>query len=98
MSAPDSKAGYNIHEAKTNFSKLVSRAEDGAVTIVSRYGKPVACIAPIELVRMPRKKGLSFGALRGPMNMSWEEFEALNKELDEEILKDFEDSIAEISF
>lgn len=37
---------FNIREAKTNFSKLVKRAENGEEVIISRAGKPVALIVP----------------------------------------------------
>jgi prevent-host-death family protein len=39
---------FNIHEAKTQFSKLVRRAERGEEIVVCRYGKPVARILPLK--------------------------------------------------
>ena len=41
-------ASVNIHEAKTNFSKLVRRAEAGEEIVVRRGREPVARIAPLE--------------------------------------------------
>jgi prevent-host-death family protein len=41
-------ASVNIHEAKTNFSKLVRRAEEGEEIVVRRGREPVARIAPLE--------------------------------------------------
>jgi len=38
----------NIHEAKARFSSLVKAAEAGETTIISRAGKPVARLSPIE--------------------------------------------------
>jgi len=38
----------NIHEAKTNFSKLVRRAEEGEEIVVRRGREPVARIAPLQ--------------------------------------------------
>lgn len=35
-------------EAKTHFSELLERAEKGEETIVTRRGKPVARIVPVE--------------------------------------------------
>lgn len=35
----------NIHEAKTHFSRLVERAENGEEIIVARAGKPVATLS-----------------------------------------------------
>ena len=46
----------NIHEAKTNFSKLISQVESGEEIIIARGGKPVAKlvpIAPLKPIRMP---------------------------------------------
>jgi prevent-host-death family protein len=38
--------GYNIAEAKANFSELVERAEAGETVEVLRRGKPAAKIVP----------------------------------------------------
>lgn len=40
-------AMVNIHEAKTNFSKLVDRAHAGEEIIVAKAGKPYAKLVPI---------------------------------------------------
>lgn len=42
-----SKRQVNIHEAKTNFSKLVERAEAGEEIIIARDGHPCARLVPI---------------------------------------------------
>lgn len=57
----------NIYEAKTNFSKLVERAEAGEEIIIGRNGKPVARIAPLSAAR---KGGVKFGALKGQIWMA----------------------------
>jgi prevent-host-death family protein len=41
-------ASVNIHEAKTHFSKLVRRAEEGEEIVVRRGSEPVALIAPLK--------------------------------------------------
>ncbi|MEX2447889.1 MAG: type II toxin-antitoxin system prevent-host-death family antitoxin [Solirubrobacterales bacterium] len=41
-------ASVNIHEAKTQFSKLVRRAEAGEEIVVRRGPEPVARIAPLQ--------------------------------------------------
>lgn len=46
----------NIHEAKTNFSKLVDQAHSGAEVIVAKGGKPWARLVPLEK-RPERKPG-----------------------------------------
>ena len=38
----------NIHEAKTNFSKLVARFQKGEKIIVAKNGKPVLQFAPVD--------------------------------------------------
>jgi len=37
----------NIHEAKTQFSRLVERAEHGEEIVVARDGRPVAKLGPL---------------------------------------------------
>ncbi len=38
---------FNIHAAKTQFSKLVERAEAGEEILIARAGRPVARLAPL---------------------------------------------------
>ncbi len=52
----------NVHDAKTNFSKLLDRAERGEEIIISRGGKPVAKLIPIG-VPAPRVAGLLSGTV-----------------------------------
>lgn len=46
-----------MYDAKTNFSRLVSRAEAGEEIVVSRAGKPVAKIVAYTAPTKPRKPG-----------------------------------------
>jgi prevent-host-death family protein len=39
---------YNVHEAKTHFSKLLQRALDGEEVVIAKAGKPVARVVPYE--------------------------------------------------
>lgn len=41
----------NVHEAKTNLSRLLAQAEAGEEVVIARNGKPVARLAPF------RKRG-----------------------------------------
>lgn len=50
-----------IHEAKTNFSKLVKRVESGEEVIVQNFGKPVAKLVPYAPAKTARKPGLLAG-------------------------------------
>ena len=53
----------NIHAAKTQLSRLVDEAADGAEIIIARAGKPVARLGPLETSRTPRKPGLLRGRI-----------------------------------
>ena len=38
---------FNIHEAKTNLSALIAKAEAGEAVLIARAGKPVVRLVPI---------------------------------------------------
>lgn len=44
----------NIHEAKTNLSKLLTRVGIGEEVIIAKSGKPIARLVP--LVETPRQR------------------------------------------
>lgn len=50
-----------IHEAKTNFSKLVKQVEAGQEVIVKNFDKPVARLIPYAPTQTERKPGLLAG-------------------------------------
>ena len=79
----------NIHDAKTNLSKLVAAAERGEEVIIARGGKPVvrlvACAAGLQ--KAPRRK--LFGAWRDIVSSPTEEEWA---RMDREIETSFADS------
>ncbi len=52
-----------IHEAKTNFSKLVKRAEAGQEVIVKNFERPVAKLVPYAPAAHDRKPGLLAGKI-----------------------------------
>jgi prevent-host-death family protein len=37
----------NMHDAKTHFSKLVARVEDGEEIVIARGGRPCARLVPL---------------------------------------------------
>lgn len=51
----------NVHEAKTQLSKLLAGVEDGDDVVIARRGKPVA-----RLVRYERLPRAALGSLRLP--------------------------------
>jgi prevent-host-death family protein len=57
------KIVVGIHEAKTQFSKLVKQAEAGEEIVVSNFGKPVAKIVGYSEGGRERKPGLLAGVL-----------------------------------
>jgi prevent-host-death family protein len=42
-------AVYNIHEAKTHFSKLLEKVLRGEEVVIAKSGKPVARILPFSI-------------------------------------------------
>jgi len=52
----------NIHEAKTHFSRLVSRAHAGDEIIIAKAGKPYAKLIPLQPVEK-RVPGIAKGAV-----------------------------------
>jgi len=46
----------NMHEAKSNLSKLVEAAEAGEEIVLARAGKPVIKLVPVSRLK-PRKLG-----------------------------------------
>ncbi|TVR90340.1 MAG: type II toxin-antitoxin system Phd/YefM family antitoxin [Spirochaetaceae bacterium] len=49
----------NIHEAKTQFSKLVARALAGEDVVVAKNGKPLIRLQPLSAPSGTRTPGLS---------------------------------------
>ena len=47
----------NIHEAKTNLSKLVERVEAGEEIVIARAGRPAAKLVPLTNRRARRRLG-----------------------------------------
>jgi prevent-host-death family protein len=55
----------NIHEAKTNLSRLVQEvAESGRELIIARAGRPVARLVPMDAPHPVRKAGVLKGKIR----------------------------------
>ncbi|MBL8931873.1 MAG: type II toxin-antitoxin system Phd/YefM family antitoxin [Kineosporiaceae bacterium] len=59
-------ASYNIHDAKTQLSRIIERVERGEEVIISRAGTPVAKVIP--LPRTTRRPGR--GMLRGQLEFA----------------------------
>ena len=72
----------NVHEAKTQFSRLLARVSAGEEIVISKAGNPVARLVPWEQKKKNRVPGLDKGVLQIP-----EDFDA---PLPPEILATFE--------
>ena len=65
----------NVHEAKSNLSRLLAQVEAGEDVVIARNGKPVARLVPCE---PPGKR--QFGALRGRIKLDDSFFDPLPDE------------------
>jgi prevent-host-death family protein len=72
----------NIHEAKTQLSRLVEDVANGEEIIIAKAGKPMARLVALEPPATPRQ----FGMLRGKIQVA-DDFDA---PLPDEILAAFE--------
>lgn len=54
---------YNMHEAKTQLSRLAERAARGEEIVIARNGQPLARLMRID-ERRPRRLGLWHGKVR----------------------------------
>lgn len=71
----------NIHQAKTQFSKLVDAALHGEEVIIAKAGKPA-----VKLVPFIKARSRKFGVLKGKIKIA-KDFDA---PLPDDILADFE--------
>lgn len=62
----ETPAQFNIHEAKTQLSRIVERVERGEEIVISRAGVPVAKLVP--LTGVARRTGR--GSLRGQLTLA----------------------------
>ncbi len=72
----------NIHEAKTNLSRIVDEVAAGAEVIIAKAGKPMARLCPIEAPVKIKKLGGLKGKIKVPADF--------NAPLDDETLGHFE--------
>lgn len=75
---------YNVHDAKTQLSQLIAKAEAGEPIIIARAGKPVVRMIAIESPPVSKRSRLGF--LRGHIKVP-EDFDRMGQE---EIREHFE--------
>lgn len=64
---------YTVHDAKTNLSKLIERAEAGEEVIIARRDQPAVRLVPVH-AKMPKRQ---FGAYKGQATLTDAFFEPL---------------------
>ncbi|MGW6566552.1 type II toxin-antitoxin system Phd/YefM family antitoxin [Streptomyces sp. NPDC054975] len=57
---------YNVHEAKTHFSKILEAVASGEEVIISKYGEPMAKVVPLE----GRVRRTDYGSLKGRITLA----------------------------
>lgn len=72
----------NIHEAKTQFSRMIAAVEQGEETVIARYGEPIARLVPMRPFVPARMPGSAKGEFTVPP--------AFFEPLPDEILDGFE--------
>jgi prevent-host-death family protein len=71
-------ATYNMHDAKTQLSKLAERAAGGEEIVIARNGKPLARLVP-----MPERKQRRLGLGKGLITIGPDFDEPLPKDIRE---------------
>lgn len=73
---------FNVHEAKTQLSRLLDRAQEGEEFVIAKAGKPVARLGPLAPQGKKRRLGLLDGKLKIPNDF--------NDPLPDEVIDAFE--------
>jgi prevent-host-death family protein len=82
VTADPAGSQFNIHDAKTNLSRIIDRVEHGEEIIISRAGTPVAKVIPLH----PRAQRTGRGSLSGRLVLDgdWD-----SPEVNDAIARDF---------
>lgn len=56
----------NIHEAKTQLSKLVERAVNGEAFVIAKAGRPLVKVAALDAPKAPQRLGFLAGEIAVP--------------------------------
>ena len=65
----------NVHEAKTNLSRLLAKVEAGEEVVIARSGTPVA-----RIVRVQKQGKREFGSMKGRIKFDESFFDPLPEE------------------
>ena len=56
----------NIHEAKTQLSKLIDQAVKGEAFVIAKAGKPLVKVAALQAPKAPQRLGFLVGEIAVP--------------------------------
>ena len=56
----------NIHEAKTQLSKLVAQAVEGEAFVIAKAGKPLVKVTALDAPKVPQRLGFLAGEIAVP--------------------------------
>ncbi|MBV6642907.1 MAG: hypothetical protein KI791_19480 [Cyclobacteriaceae bacterium] len=81
---------YNIHEAKTNLSKIISMVQEGETVHLAKAGK---IVAEVKLVKEQKKRPFPFGKYRDQISITedWDSKEVNQQIADSTMQEDIED-------
>ena len=66
LSAPETVRMFNMHDAKSNLSRLVDEAAAGGEVIIAKAGKPAARLVALDSGRRPVVLGVAAGRYEIP--------------------------------
>ena len=72
----------NVHQAKTHFSRLLDRAQEGEEFVIAKAGRPVARLGPLARRGKKRRLGLLEGKFKVP--------DDFNEPLSDDVIAAFE--------
>ncbi len=78
MAEADPQTMFNVHDAKTHFSRLVDRAHDGEEIVIAKAGVPWAKLVPITRPAKRKRQAGGWPELAGIPESVW--FEPLPEE------------------
>ncbi|MCK1797189.1 type II toxin-antitoxin system prevent-host-death family antitoxin [Streptomyces sp. XM4193] len=67
---------YNVHEAKTQFSRILEQVATGAEVVISKAGEPVAKVVPLR----PSVRRTGRGSISGQVHIP-EDFDELPEDV-----------------
>lgn len=60
----------NIHEAKTQLSRLIERAINGEPFVIAKAGTPLVRVAPLAAPKTPQRLGFLTGEIKIPRDFN----------------------------